>query len=655
LQSFIPSPLISIPYLFSLTVETGRILGRELFPQSPISPHSVKLGSGDRSPVLGSPSSVTLTDMSGKAPLVPRSKTPSRRSTDAGPSAPSGTDSLPSDTKLPSTSPRNGPPRPRVVIRQPSSISQPLHPPTTSSASESPCAPGGVQREDLSLLPAFLERTPHSAASSSSSLSFASSVSSKLHTAEAEVRQRDVRRLKHAKKASKSRSPSPSKDVNRDVQDPLSKPSSSRREFSPTRSLKKAISIQNIPKKSQGSSVPSSLSAAEDTKLLKKQRSFHHSCIPVPPLPPSLKQAGSSNFSSARDASLVPEEHRVSVQASPKSPLSSPVLNPILVRKRLFSGTSLRRPTSPQSPELDDDMQSILSLSPATSPVARPHTAIPLNRPSDSNNSDLPSFWDEEFPTCPSTTNRSRDYAPRHILSAADILKFENMVRDGENLNKFQRSRGNSFTSLTTCKQSVRTASSSAAPVRSFSPPSAIRRTEESFGETSGKSPASNRPRTRGNSLQGKAGNVTNGRPHTAIPSSGQSTRSLSFQSLHALHGLPLPPPICPRPSTYSLTNSSTAGDRSSVVIMPLSPPPVRRSAARRVLDPVSPTPVLRPGISRRPSFLDMKDDADQEPPPPPPPPPLEDSFLDMGKASLDTVRSGVEEDPVPSRQQDLT
>jgi hypothetical protein len=37
-----------------------------------------------------------------------------------------------------------------------------------------------------------------------------------------------------------------------------------------------------------------------------------------------------------------------------------------------------------------------------------------------------------------------------------------------------------------------------------------------------------------------------------------------------------------------------------------------------------------------------MRDDADQEPPP------LEGSFLDMSKASLDTVRSGMEEDPVP-------
>jgi len=59
--------------------------------------------------------------------------------------------------------------------------------------------------------------------------------------------------------------------------------------------------------------------------------------------------------------------------------------------------------------------------------------------------------------------------------------------------------------------------------------------------------------------------------------------------------------------------------------------------------DPPSATPILRPGISRTPSFLDMRDDVDRGMPP------SEDSFLDMGKVSLDTVRSSMEEDPVLS------
>ena len=47
--------------------------------------------------------------------------------------------------------------------------------------------------------------------------------------------------------------------------------------------------------------------------------------------------------------------------------------------------------------------------------------------------------------------------------------------------------------------------------------------------------------------------------------------------------------------------------------------------------------------VSRRPSFLDMRDDLDREQPPP------DDSFLDMDKVSLDTVRSSMEVEPAPS------
>ncbi|KAI0257168.1 hypothetical protein BJV78DRAFT_16362 [Lactifluus subvellereus] len=389
------SPIISGPQLSRLTVDTGRILGRELFPSSPVSPQSIQRDWDDRSPIVASPSSATLRDVS---------KTRSSGFTDAGPSTPSGTGSLASHRKVSSAYTLNGAPGPRVIIRQPSSSSShPLRPLTSPPASELPPAPEGVRRDDFSLLPAFSERTAHSAASSSSSLSFASSASSRFDPLEAEGHRRYMRRLKDGKKSVRSRPPSPSKDTSRDVQDTPSKPSSSRREFSPTRTLKKAISIQNLPKKSQGSSLSSpSLPAAEDTKPLKKHRSFHHTHIPVPhipvpPLPASLKQAGSSTLPSGRDAISVPEERKTSVQAAQKSPLSSPVLNPMYVRRRLFSGTSLRRSTSSHTPEPEDDTQSILSLSPTASPLA-PHTAIPLLQPSVSNNPELSSFWDEESP-----------------------------------------------------------------------------------------------------------------------------------------------------------------------------------------------------------------------------------------------------------------
>jgi hypothetical protein len=614
-----------------LTVESERL--RELFPSSLVSPQSLRGGWDDRSRISPSPSSATLTNANGKGTTVSRPRTRSRGVVDTGRS---GTDSPLSDQKVASTSSINAT-GPLVAIRQPSSSKlQPLQPPTAPPASELPPAPGDLQQRDFSLLPAFVEPPPQSATSSSSSLSFASSVSSKLDTLEAEGHRRDMRRLKDAKKSGKSRPTSPSKDATRDVHDLTSKISRSSREFSPTRTLKKAISIQNLPKRSPGNGKPPSQSPVEDTKSMKKQRSFHHTRIPMPPFPASLMQTGSSN------ASGVPEEPKASVQLPQKSPLSSPVLSPTNVRKRLFSGTGLRCSVSSQTPDPDDDSPSIFSLPSVASILPSPHTTVPI---SGSSKRQLSSFWDDEIPINPDAGNESRDIGPRHILSAADILKFENMVLDSENRNGFVRSRENSITSPATPNHLVRTAHDLAAPVKSVSPPSAGRQFY-SLGTGSSRSLALGRQRTRGSSLQGK--NVKNSRPQIGVTSLGQAVRSLSSQSLSALHGLPQPPRQRTRPSTSSGAGSPTTedaplftpGDRTSIIaLMPLSPPPARRSITRRALDPPSATPTFRPMVSRRPSFLDMRDDLDRELPPP------DDSFLDMGKASLDTVRSSMEED----------
>jgi hypothetical protein len=616
------------PDPFRLTVESDRM--REHFPSSPVSPQSIR-GWDDRSRIAPSPSSATLTDSHGKGTTLARSRTRSRGIIDTGHS---GTDPLLSDQKASSTS------GPLVVIRQPSSSKlQPLQPPTPPPASKLPPAPGDAQRHDFSLLPAFVEPTPQSATSSSSSLSFASSASSMLDALELEGHRRDMRRFKDAKKPGKSRPASPLKDAVRDVHDSTSKPSRSSREFSPTRTLKKAISIQSIPKWAPGNGKLPSLPAVEDSKSMKKQRSFHHARISRPPLPTSQKQTGSSD-ASGRDA---PEEPRVSVQLLQKSPLSSPVSSPTNVRKRLFSGTSLRVSLSSQAPDPDDDNPSIFSLPSAISAQPPPHTTTPISGSSVSNKQQMSSFWDDEIPIHPNAVDESRDIGPRHILSAADILKFENMVR-GENNNGFVRSRENSITSTATSNHRVRTAHDPASPVGSGSPPSAPR--QFSLGTASSRSLASSRQRTRGISLQGKkVADAVNGRSQIGVTSLGQAGRSLSSQSLSALHGLPQPPRQRTRPSTSSGASSLTAedapsGDRTSfIALMPLSPPPARRSAARRTLDPPTVAPILRPVVSRRPSFLDMRDDLDREPPPP------DDSFLDMGKVSLDTVRSGMEDD----------
>lgn len=615
---------------------------RKDFPSSPVSPLSLRSVWDERSRIPPSPSSTTLKDAHNKGATVTRSRTRSRGKVDTGRS---GTDPLVSDQNVSSLKAAG----PLVIIRQPSSSKlQPLRPPTAPPASELPPAPGDVQPHDFSLLPAFVEPIPQSATSSSSSISFASSTSSRLDALEVEVHRRDMRRPKDPKKSDKSRPTSPS---TRDGHDLTSKPSHSSREFSPTRTLRKAISIQSLPKRaSSGNSKLPSLSAVEDTKSMAKQRSFYHARIPRPSLPASLKQTGASN-TSGRDALPIPEEPKVSIQLPQKSPLSSPVLSPTNVRKRLFSGTSMRRSLSSQTPDPDDDSQSIFSLPPVASPPSLPHSTVPTNGPSSSNKPQLSSFWDDEMPTCPDVGNESRDNGPRHILSAADILKFDNMILDCEKQNGSVHSRESCITSLASPNHPVCNAHDPVSSVKSVSSPSASRQFY-SLGTASSRSLVSGRQRTRGNSLRKKVGDVTSGRPQIGVTSLGQAVRSLSSQSLSSLPGVPQPPRLRTRPSTSSGIPSPTTedvplftpGDRSSVVaLMPLSPPPARRSAARRTLDHAASTPTLRPVVSRRPSFLDMRDDLDREQLPP------DDSFLDMGKVSLDTVRSSMEVEPAPS------
>jgi hypothetical protein len=619
---------------------------REHFPPSPVSPQSLRSARDERFRIPPSPSSTTLTDAHNKGATITRSRTRSRGKADTGRS---GTDPLLSDQKVSSALKTA---RPVVIIRQPSSSKlQPLRPPTAPPASELPPAPGDVQPHDFSLLPAFIEPTPQSATSTSSDISFASSTSSKLDVLEVEVHRRDMRRLKDAKKSGKSQPTSPLKDTDRDVHDLTSKPSHSSREFSPTRTLRKAISIQSIPKlASSGNGKHPSLSSVEDMKSVTKQRSFYHPRIPRPSLPASLKQTSASN-ASARDALPVPEEPKVGVQLPQKSPLSSPVLSPTNVRKRLFSGTSTRRSLSSPTLDPDDDSPLISSLPKVASPPSHPHSTVPTSWSSSSNKRQLSSFWDDEMPTCPDVVNESQDIGPRHILSAADILKFENMILGSEKQNGSVRSRESSITSPAPPSHPVRTAHDPASPVKSVSSPPTSRQFY-SLGTGSRRSLVSGRQRTRGNSLQGKVGNLTNGRPQIGVTSLGQAVRSLSSQSLSSLSALPQPPRQRTRPSTSSGIPSPTSedvplftpGDRSSIVaLMPLSPPPARRSTARRTLDHTVSTPTLRPMVSRRPSFLDMRDDLDREQPPP------DDSFLDMDKVSLDTVRSSMEVEPAPS------
>ncbi|KAI0052534.1 hypothetical protein FA95DRAFT_1675214 [Auriscalpium vulgare] len=614
----LPSPLLAAEPANSrrasrLTVESEKIVRREPpFLASPVPASPSTPLSHDRFPT--SPSSSTLTDKGRLAHNdVPRPKTRPRGKTDAG--VPSHrNNSLLSDARR-----IDADLGPRVVVRQPSiNRLQPLQPPFAPPTAGLPPTP---------LVKDISRAVPNSAASSSSSLSFASSVSSNRDAvANHEFFRPDAQRAKE-KPSSAGRLPPSSQPRGRDnAPGHSARPSSSssRTEFSPTRTLKKAISAQSLHRKpSTPSGMSTPTSPPEDGKFVKKQRSFHHSRIPLPPLPASLRHTNSAN-------SIAPNGGE---EVEAKS-------SPVPVRKRLFSGpSSLRRSTSSQAHSVaDDDGRSVFSL-----PVEdhyTPHSTLPS--PMDHSSS---SFWDDglEPPSSPGgATISTSDYTPQHIMAPADMLKLEALVQDGKSTVGFVRSRGDSFTSVSTSLSNTFSDSMSW-DLHHSSPPSSLRYSDRFATTGPPVRPGhrmSQQPPARHISLMTRTlgiGSPTSARPSTAqgnmtTPSPDRS----SFLVPHTTSpGLPVPPRSRARPATA--TGASRAPNRASIVpITPLSPPPAWRNGngSRRTSAAEAPPPR---SIMRKPSFLDIDDEAERDKPP--------DNFLDMGKTSFDTVRSSSDDE----------
>ncbi|KAI0068160.1 hypothetical protein BV25DRAFT_1818536 [Artomyces pyxidatus] len=661
-ESPVTSPLLLPEALNSrrasrLTVESEKIVRREpsFFPTPP-SPARTKSSGNDRARIPSSPSSTTLTDKSKPidtaVPAPIRPKTRPRGLTDSGPALRRGL-SLASDTHSPSAYPSNvltTDAGPRVIVRQPSlNRLQPLLPPFAPPNTVLPPTPptlrtprGSTTTPISSSMSTHLrEPSPSSAASSSSSLSFASSVSSNRDAVanhdyvHPEKRRKEPKRTPSAKSQGKDRgreknpgrSPAPS--------------ISSRSEFSPTRTLKKALSTQSLPRRASGqnssSMASTSSSPAEDAKAVKKQRSFHHSRIPLPPLPASLRHTNSAgsvttNGRSAREDPLpVAEQRRGSTQSS--------VQSPGVVRKRLFSGASLRRSTSSQAQSpLDEDGRSLFSLPDDAHLTVVTTPFSPLDSSS--------SFWEDPEPGSPGGVGLApHDYTPQHIMSPADMLKLEALVQDGQSTIGFVRSRGESFTSVSTSMSNAfsDTMSSEMSMPPPLPPPSSMRFPDRFDGTASSRYTAgrlSQQPSPRSESLLARALNsapASSGRPSTAQPTlSSPPADRLSFpQSAGLSPGLPLPPRSRTRPAT-----ATGASRRTSLVpVIPLAPPPAARRnlSLRRETEPIVP----RRSIMRKPSFLDIEDEAEKEKLIEPP---VDDSFLDMSKSSFDTVRSSTED-----------
>ena len=210
--------------------------------------------------------------------------------------------------------------------------------------------------------------------------------------------------------------------------------------------LLRKTSAQNLPQRSSATSVSSSASAADDLnghgiaggKTPRKQRSFHASRVPLPPLPGFRSSSGSNQPTASVEAPTQPSSPSM-------EPRRSSVTSP---RKRLFSGSSARRSTSshgPTSPS-EDDKRSIFSfesdIRPATASGIEGITMSfgaaggPLSLMTKNACISPSSFWDEHHsPVGDGQRNGDKrasqtDYTPQYIMAPAEQLKLAEKLED---------------------------------------------------------------------------------------------------------------------------------------------------------------------------------------------------------------------------------
>ncbi|KAJ3853867.1 hypothetical protein EV368DRAFT_81173 [Lentinula lateritia] len=373
------------------------------------------------------------------------------------------------------------------------------------------------------------------------------------------------------------------------------------REFRPvedtiqkSRTLKKAVSHQSLSKMTSSSATSVSTPPPMPEKGPRKQRSFHHPRIPLPQMP-SLKHHSSGSAVPLLDG---PEPKRGSMNGPPTPS-----------RKRLFSGSSTRRPSTSQETWGEDDHRSVFSLDREKSTPISPISTKPSSHSS---------FWDESgADATPSSPRASTmDYTPQQIMSPAEMLKLEADVRESLSLS---RSRGMSIVSSST----VASESDSTSPLPSLM--SSIR----SHGLLN------TQPHPIRSNSMGSGGMVVT--PRLPRPSTGQSVSSATLSNTISTPGLvSLPPP----PRSRRPLPTSNAPEPS---LKALSPPPrtkvVNKTISNDKLNRRTP-------LTRKSSFLDIDGDlASNQLSSPSIPLHGGDSFLDLARESLDTVRSDTDEE----------
>ncbi|TCD66500.1 hypothetical protein EIP91_001325 [Steccherinum ochraceum] len=547
-----------------------------------------------------------------------------------------------------------------------------------------------------------------------------------------------------------------------------SSPSSSRQptassSVSPQKTLKKAISQSSLlGKRYSANSVASSIFSNEEpiptpVKQPKKQRSFHHTRIPLPPLP-SLRHTSSHHSTSTSPP--LPNESPTSSQffsSDQKKPTSPPH-----TRKRLFSGSSLRRnsqstqqsPTSPTtsttstSPD-DDNTRSGSSMDSTASgsdrrgakPIMMSFATFGNHVSLVTENACIAPSWEEPLPPLQPIRRESQsEYVPQYIMSPEAMLKLEEELaaeseHKGSSIGGGRNSKGlglgpSSPTPKTQLEPedlglhppirkpvlTTRPRTSSAVSGTSMSSLAYAREDPvalASNGTLQSLSPP--RPRVVSSrsdrsvssevdpgrfgfrSTSVLAGAVTKPLALKIRPSTTQSAISPPTTPKTIRHHSPerpstaLPPPPRPRPSREPQQQHLREPSKSSVVdpsykrasvmpINPLSPPPRRKNSVQSnapstitIKEPPKPQPRDRPGtvgqasrppssfdparimqrrsIMKKPSFLEIEDDADSESDdlhnlvdmsldPLTASPTMESSFLDLDRgSSFDSFR----------------
>ena len=543
-----------------------------------------------------------------------------------------------------------------------------ITPPETSPPSQElppvPCL------KYLSALPNS-DGSPSDPGSSSSSLSFASSISE--YEPLPRVACVEDKRLQSIREQAKLPSEPRTKSPTRVLRGALSPTLSRRPATADDRpgSLKKMPSQPSLQNKLTGlSEYPDDQCLGVDdvlgsSKFPKKQRSFHHPRVPVPPLP-SLRHATSFTPSEISVPQSVDSPKDKDRQREKRESTAS-------ISKRRFLPGSIRRGSTSHAATFtfDDDTGSLIippseidrfdKSSPPrfTNPFGSPGVESMMLPATSAYYDDLTGSPTavSDFPQ--SVDAQSQDTGPQRILSTAQLLKLEEMLENDESevsadpsnctsptelgsplpaspplfeefgFGNLSSQKKNSWTDSIVSTSTVFSTTLSDKVV--FSDRVETGSTLSFFDQ---QQHPGYRPRTGSGNLTPMDSTFSIKRNNSAFASSSQSAISMGIESTFGIEpnqpfGGLTPPP---RPRHRLATSTMGPGDRGSVVhIQPLSPPPLRRnptsvstssrstsSRSSPMPSPKSPPPAFKndppiKGIMKKPSFLDIYDDSEAD------------------------------------------